>query len=108
MATVIALPYGQQEKPTLKLRLYRTFEWVMDVPLSQAQIGGKNPYALKATDTLQQFDEATGTWANVEVVEAEKPPHPHDARQPTSVDIDEGFTGMFKDFFKSDASNKGA
>jgi hypothetical protein len=54
----------------MKLRVYRTFDWVISVPLSQVSIGGKPPYKLQATDTLQQFDEGTQEWTNIEVVEA--------------------------------------
>jgi hypothetical protein len=66
----------------MKLRIYRTFDWVIAVPLSQVSLGGKPPYRLQATDTLQQFDEGSQTWVNIDVEEAAKPPHPNEALLP--------------------------
>ena len=64
----------------MQLRVYRTFEWVIDMPLHDIPLGGRDlPYALKATDTLQYLDEASQEWRPVEVVEAPKPPHPREA-----------------------------
>jgi hypothetical protein len=65
----------------MQLRVYRTFQWVVDMPVSDIPLGGYNlPYTLKATDTLQYLDETTQEWKPVSVEEAPKPPHPRDVR----------------------------
>jgi hypothetical protein len=81
----------------MKLRVYRTFDWVISVPLSQVSIGGKPPYKLQATDTLQQFNEGTQEWTNIEVVEAGKPPHPNEPTIPSvqGFTLIEGLTEIF-------------
>jgi hypothetical protein len=66
----------------MQLRVFRQFKWVLAVPLSQVQFGGQNPYKLEHTDTLQYYNEVHEDWADVEIVEAPKPPHPNEARQP--------------------------
>jgi hypothetical protein len=72
----------------MKIRTFRTFEWVLAVPLSQVQFGGKNPYTLKHTDTPQRYDENMEMWVDVEVVEDQKPPHPDEARR---VKLSQGY-----------------
>jgi hypothetical protein len=67
----------------MKLRVFRSYEWVLAIRLSQVSFGGRNPYTLKATDTLQQFDEAAQEWANIEIVEGVKPPHPNEPKFPS-------------------------
>ena len=67
-----------------KLRIYRTFTWELDTPLSQARIGGENPMKLVAHDTLQFLGrDAQGrqAWVNVTIEEEEKPPHPNLKKQ---------------------------
>lgn len=60
----------------MQLRIYRTFAWVNATPVSQMSFGGKPEYTLRATNTLQYLDEASGEWKALEVVEEPAPPHP--------------------------------
>ena len=61
----------------MELRIFRTFEWVIAVPLSEARLGGRNPMKLKHTDQLQ-WRSATGfgEWLPVPIIEEDKPEHP--------------------------------
>jgi hypothetical protein len=65
----------------MNLRIYRTFEWVVPSrPIGEIRFGGPPPAkVLRATETLQYLDGASGKWENVPVVEAEKPPYPQDS-----------------------------
>jgi hypothetical protein len=58
------------------LRIYRTWSWKIAVPASEIRYGGKNPMQLVAHDELQFFSEASGEFAPIPIIEAEKPEHP--------------------------------
>jgi hypothetical protein len=58
-----------------ELRVFRTFKWVRD-PHQEVRYGGPPPHMLLVhTDELQKLVD--GEWVPVPVVEADKPPHPH-------------------------------
>lgn len=64
----------------IKLRIYRTWDWVC----TGTRIGDPNPpYELVGHDKLQfcpVWEQGDETWADVPIVEAEKPEHPREAR----------------------------
>ena len=61
----------------MELRIFRTFEWVISVPLSEVRLGGRNPMKLKHTDELQwRSVTGFGEWLAVPIVESDKPEHP--------------------------------
>lgn len=61
----------------MELRIFRTFEWVVAVPLSEVRLGGRNSMKLKHTDELQwRSVTGFGEWLAVPIVEADKPEHP--------------------------------
>lgn len=65
----------------MKLRIYRTFTWELAIPQSEVRLGGRNPFKLVAHDELQYNNTGLMVdWAPVLVVEAEKPEHPHEAK----------------------------
>lgn len=60
------------------LRIYRTFNWKV---INDGNLGGEKYYDLAASEELQFFNEASGDWSSVPIVEAEKPEHPKDKEQ---------------------------
>lgn len=59
----------------MNLRIYRTWKWVLAVPMSDVCFGAKPPLMLEACDELQ-CQTTLGTWLPVPRVEAVKPEHP--------------------------------
>lgn len=72
----------------MKLRIYRTFTWELAIPRSEVRLGGRNPFKLVAHDELQMLKESIDAgsishifeWIPIAVEEAEKPEHPHEAK----------------------------
>jgi len=65
----------------MRLRIYRTFRWVVHNP--EKRLGGPIGYILEPTDTLQFLSESTTheqTWVDVPVIEAERPAPPNTNR----------------------------
>lgn len=70
---------------TAELRIYRTFEWELDIPVSEVRFGGRNPMKLVATDTLQ-YRNFNGDWVPVQIVEGPRPEHPHEKKDREQMD----------------------
>lgn len=62
------------------LRIFRTFKWSYKGDPFNVRFGGDNQLSLLSHDELQYEDES-GYWQPVPVVEAEKPEHPKDAQE---------------------------
>lgn len=64
----------------MKLRIYRTYSWVLDASIYEVRFGGENPYKLETTDELQ-FLTDDGMWQPVPIEHGEIPKHPHSIKR---------------------------
>ena len=61
----------------MKLRIHRTWSWVLDCSRSEMIYGGKNPMKLVSHDELQFLDIDNGNrWTPIRVMEEDKPEEP--------------------------------
>lgn len=80
----------------MRLRIYRTWSWVLNCSPYEVRYGGDNPMKLVSSDVLQYFDGEE--WRDVEVVEEEKPEHPRKAEQRKEYEkMQKSWDKIFKD-----------
>lgn len=65
----------------MELRIYRTYQWELAVPISQARLGGDNPMKITAIDELQFFESESGKWIPVPVLSEPVPTHPREIQR---------------------------